>query len=482
MTSKVDMMRPNSAKSPLRMSSQLAASAAPQANRDRTPTHHKAATVTGTDVTDGRSSRTPFVLASVPSEGERGRRGASFGSQPVRDTSRAPEHGRTLQSSLKVSPDHGHSHSQLATDFDTPSMAITAPEPKPSREAKTRTVEETAPLTPTTGSAETRQSKEPRAKENDSLSATTTTEPKPGKEAKPGKDFKLGKELKLGKEVKAKETDPRSRKSSEPPLSLQALFDPEIHFSRHMNKQTSADEVVHLKQSSYDGSRAHTPQGSPKHMRRMRSPAMPLIGGEMQRTPSHPHLSSAASSPHVVYTNLATSLPSGPLLRARSTQQIKAETDAEELSLKRRSYSGEGAGKADMQNMSVLVQQGAVLKTEVDVAVKDSLSTNNVPSPESQRAKVPVKDTSTPRTRDGKVPVTEISTPGARGVTAAGSSVAKEGRERSTSAPKDPQAVLETEDIVEPLQVGGHCLESSTYVCAISGYRPLGSAAAEFPV
>ena len=445
-TSKVDMMRPTSVRSPIRMSSQMSPVGSPQAIKESTPTHHKAATVTGTNVTDGPGFKTPFTLASIPSEGEKGRRGASIGSQPSRDSSRAPDLGRTQQSSgFKISPEHGHSQSQVVTG--TPNVAITAAELKGSREARLRKSEEAVPLTPTAGSAETRQGKEVKAKEKESSStATATAEPKLGKEPRPGKELKPVKELKLGKELKLKEADPRSRKSSEPPLSLQALFDPDISLSHQMTKQTSADEVVHLKQSSYDGSHTRTPQGSPKHMRRMRSPAMPLIGSNIQRTPSHPHLNSATSSPQVAHFGLATSLPAGTLLRARSTQQIKAEADAEELSLKRRSYSGESGGNTDMQNVVVLV--GAPKSVE-GVGIEDSPSTKQVPSPEQQRAKVAVRETPSPGTRDATV---------------VGSSVAKEGRERSTSAPKDPQALLETADILEPLQVGGQYLELAAYI------------------
>ena len=447
------MMPASAARSPIYTPTQTAPATTPQAAKESTPTHHKAATVTGTNVPDGPIFKAPFTLASVPSEG---RRGASVGFQPSRDSGRAPDPGRTQQSSgFKISPEHGHSQSQV--DAGTPAAA----DPKASREARLRKNEEAVPLSPSPGSAETRQSKEAKSKEKESAVPATAElkpgkegkpgkdlklgkEPKPGKEGKPGKEpklgkeSKLGKELKLGKEFKQKETDPRSRKSSEPPLSLQALFDPDISLSRQMTKQTSAEEVVHFKQSSYDGSHARTPQGSPKHVRRIRSPAMPLIGSNIQRTPSHPHLNSATSSPQVARISLAASLPAGPLLRARSTQQIKAEADAEELSLKRRSYSGESGGSTDVQNVVVLVGSS---KTEEGRVIKDNPGARQVPSPEPQRAKVPVKEAATPGTRD------------------VGSSVVKEGRERSTSAPKHPEALLETADILEPLQVSGHYSE-----------------------
>ena len=154
----------------------------------------------------------------------------------------------------------------------------------------------------------------------------------------------------------AAEKESRMRKGSEPPPSLQGLFDHSMGSSRRwVHKQFSADELQsnHPKQHSFDNShlRAVTPQ-SPKHMRRIKSPSTSdrtssnLESAKIPRTPSHPHLNSASSSPQVspaIATNKYVS--SETMVRAHSSQQLKTESDNEDESVIVRSSSG---GKSDL--------------------------------------------------------------------------------------------------------------------------------------
>ena len=104
------------------------------------------------------------------------------------------------------------------------------------------------------------------------------------------------------------EKDPRGRKASEPPPSLQALFSRDSLGSsrRWANRQFSAEDA-HVKQHSFDSSHL---QHSPKlYARRVKSPSVsdknsrvhevPHGMENIHRTPSHPHLNSATSSPQV---------------------------------------------------------------------------------------------------------------------------------------------------------------------------------------
>lgn len=130
----------------------------------------------------------------------------------------------------------------------------------------------------------------------------------------------------------AEDKDGRSRKSSEPPPSLQALFDHDMGSSRRMiNKQHSADHVhvAHPKQHSLDSThlKSTTPQSPKLHTRRVKSPSTSdknnridlSESGRIPRTPSHPHLNSPLSTTHI--TKLHTNDP--PMVRAHSTQQLQ---------------------------------------------------------------------------------------------------------------------------------------------------------------
>lgn len=133
--------------------------------------------------------------------------------------------------------------------------------------------------------------------------------------------------------VAAEDKDPRSRKSSEPPPSLQGLFDHDMGSSRRwMNKQLSADHVTHPKQHSLDNThlRATTPQSPKLHTRRVKSPSTSdknnrveltegVLSGRIQRTPSHPHLNSPLGTP-LVTKSLSND---SPMIRAHSTQQLQ---------------------------------------------------------------------------------------------------------------------------------------------------------------
>ena len=138
------------------------------------------------------------------------------------------------------------------------------------------------------------------------------------------------------------EKDGRSRKSSEPPPSLQALFDHDMGSSRRwMNKQISADQVhiAHPKQHSLDSThlRSVTPVSPKLHSRRVKSPSSDknsrldisegVVLSGIQRAPSHPHLNSPLSTPHVAKQHTVDT----PIKRAHSTQQlqdIEKEEDA----------------------------------------------------------------------------------------------------------------------------------------------------------
>ena len=147
----------------------------------------------------------------------------------------------------------------------------------------------------------------------------------------------------------------RLRKGSEPPPSLQGLFDHGMGSSRRwIHKQFSMDEVQnnHPKQHSFDSShlRAVTPQ-SPKNPRRIKSPSTcDRVSSNLEtvaklpRTPSHPHLNSASSTPQ---TSPAPKkqLSAEGVVRAHSSQQLNTESDTEDESVLLRSGS---SGKADM--------------------------------------------------------------------------------------------------------------------------------------
>ena len=167
--------------------------------------------------------------------------------------------------------------------------------------------------------------------------------------------------------------DSRMRKGSEPPRSLQALFDHSMGSSRRwIHKQFSADEVRndHPKQHSFDSShlRSVTPQSPPKHPRRIKSPSTSdrspsnLESSKIPRTPSHPHLNSTSCSP-LASPAQKTHTISETIVRAHSSQQLlKVESDNEEESVILR--SGSGGGKADFsQRRSEHYEEGLVIST-----------------------------------------------------------------------------------------------------------------------
>ena len=162
----------------------------------------------------------------------------------------------------------------------------------------------------------------------------------------------------------------KGRKGSEPPPSLQALFTRDMGSSRRWaNRPFSTADTdignIHLKQHSFDSSHLQSlsPQSPKLYMRRVKSPSvsdkntrggveMTLEGlaegrrdsegssggggGKdigLHRTPSHPHLNSATSSPQVsrhasAHTTDPTAQP--PIARAHSSQQLKLEVDNDE--------------------------------------------------------------------------------------------------------------------------------------------------------
>lgn len=190
----------------------------------------------------------------------------------------------------------------------------------------------------------------------------------------------------------ASEKEARMRKGSEPPPSLQGLFDHSMGSSRRwVHKQFSADELQsnHPKQHSFDSThlaqlRAMTPQ-SPKCMRRIKSPSTSdktssnLESARIPRTPSHPHLNSGTSSPQVSPApNVKHMSSSESIVRAHSSQQLKMESDNEEESVILRSGSG---GRSDLSQRKSDHYEGLMissgLKPEKDRELsqsKESLS------------------------------------------------------------------------------------------------------------
>ena len=140
----------------------------------------------------------------------------------------------------------------------------------------------------------------------------------------------------------------RSRKASEPPPSLQVLFDRDMGSSRRwMHKQVSVEEVKqqdmaqHPKQHSLDNSQLRSPQTqSPRLHRRVKSPSTSYYE-KADKNVRDKRLNSATSSPQIS-PKLVLSVPPPGMMRATSTLQLK--TDLEEPLL-----IGEGGGKADLQ-------------------------------------------------------------------------------------------------------------------------------------
>ena len=109
--------------------------------------------------------------------------------------------------------------------------------------------------------------------------------------------------------------------------------------SRRWNKQVSADHlhIAHPKQHSLDSThlRSVTPVSPKLHSRRVKSPSSDKnsrldisegVSG-IQRAPSHPHLNSPLSTPHIARQHTVDT----PIKRAHSTQQlqdIEKEEDA----------------------------------------------------------------------------------------------------------------------------------------------------------
>jgi len=191
--------------------------------------------------------------------------------------------------------------------------------------------------------------------------------------------------------------DSRSRKASEPPPSLLVLFDHDMASSRRAMKQQKSVDEIHLKQSSFDSSHLQTIQGSPKHVRRIKSPSMfektPTTAkagtssgsssdksketSGMHRAPSHPHLNSATSSPQVMHVYGLP--PAGqPLVKARSIQQLRMDSQEEDSVSIRRSNSA-SSGKADVRDNSLALKQSRSKEN----LMREELNLRKTPSKES---------------------------------------------------------------------------------------------------
>ena len=182
----------------------------------------------------------------------------------------------------------------------------------------------------------------------------------------------------------AGEKEARMRKGSEPPPSLQGLFDQSMGSSRRwVHKQFSADELQssHPKQHSFDSThlaqlRAVTPQ-SPKYMRRIKSPSTSdkassnLESAKIPRTPSHPHLNSATSSPQVSPAPNKHMTSSEGIVRAHSSQQLKMESDTEEESVILRSGSG---GRSDLSQQKSDHSEGLMMSSGLKLEKDRELS------------------------------------------------------------------------------------------------------------
>ena len=178
----------------------------------------------------------------------------------------------------------------------------------------------------------------------------------------------------------------RSRKGSEPPPSLVALFERD---SGNMTEkqQINENEELHSKQHAFDDSRLSTPptQGSPRRGRRMKSPVLSDREPEktMTRAPSHPHLHQTTSTPHFSQQS------SQPLTKARSIQQLRAASPTNsDGGRKRRCYSG---GREDMK----LLKPRQLRKQEIIVQTgsKESLPTSSISSVASLKVRNEVERT-----------------------------------------------------------------------------------------
>ena len=164
--------------------------------------------------------------------------------------------------------------------------------------------------------------------------------------------------------------DSRPRKGSEPPPSLLALFERDMGSSRRTQKQHSSDDgAVHPKQHSFDCNHLMAPQahGSPKHRRRVKSPAPSASKRDkekaMTRTPSHPHLHQTTSTPHFPHI-----LSVQPLTKAHSIQQLRTGSpcDSEEAPI-HRSYS---VGRDDMKLLKP--DMGGLITSKPDTSKPDT--------------------------------------------------------------------------------------------------------------
>ncbi len=221
----------------------------------------------------------------------------------------------------------------------------------------------------------------------------------------------------VNRETAAKETLPspvggaledkdlRSRKSSEPPPSLQGLFDHDMGSSRRwMSKQLSADQVhvAHPKQHSLDNThlRAVTPQSPKLHTRRVKSPSTSdknnrpeladgALSGKIQRTPSHPHLNSPLGTPLV-----AKSLSSDPpIIRAHSTQQLQDIGNEYDSNLSRNQSDSQqveaglknSKGREIYQSKESLKDSGLLKTHSLAVSHESLVSTESVTVKESSK-------------------------------------------------------------------------------------------------
>ena len=289
----------------------------------------------------------------------------------------------------------------------------------------------------------------------------------------------------------ASEKESRMRKGSEPPPSLQGLFDHGMGSSRRwVHKQFSADELQsnHPKQHSFDSThltqlRAVTPQ-SPKYMRRIKSPSTSdrassnLEAAKIPRTPSHPHLNSATSTPQVSPAPNNKHMSSENIVRAHSSQQLKMESDNEEESVILRSGSG---GRSDLsqrksdQYEGLMISSGLKLEKDRELSQsKESLSSQKesilsssfgglkeTPSKESLKGN---KDANTPMGLKEIVLTRETHTTSqsTSAIMTSFESFSKESRERSAPH-KDTQTSAESS--VESTQAPLINLQVCAHVC-----------------
>lgn len=162
------------------------------------------------------------------------------------------------------------------------------------------------------------------------------------------------------------EKEVRHRKASEPPPSLQVIFDHDMgnmgnmgnmgSSRRWMSKQVSADiaNVSHPKQHSLDSTqlRTVTPQSPKYERRRNRFPStsdknsrldtnMGVVSTEMKRAPSTPDVNVVSNNLHVQLPTVnKLPLQSKSIVRAHSTLQLEQDGEGEKSFILRSSSFG----------------------------------------------------------------------------------------------------------------------------------------------